>query len=118
MYIGSLVMFRGDTAVCDFVLAKKTETALERSRGLIGHPPLTDDVCFWLNPCNSVHMFFMGQIIDIVYLDVHDCICKMVHDVKPWQISATLKAHSVLEIAAGGIKRHGLCLGDQVKWQS
>jgi uncharacterized membrane protein (UPF0127 family) len=118
MHTGIVVIHREDTAIADFVLSQKTETALERLKGLLGQPSLTDDICLWINPCNSIHMFFMQHPLDVIYLDVNNIVCKLVSNIQPWHMSAKLRAHSVLEIAAGGIHRHGVQLGDRVTWQA
>lgn len=118
MHKGRIEFYRNNIAISDFAHAEETETAIERLKGLLGQPPLTDELCLWIKPCNSIHMFFMKYPIDVIFLDVNDSICKLVHNIKPWQMSAKLGAHSVLEVAAGSIQRHGLTIGDVAKWKT
>jgi len=42
--------------------------------------------------------------IDLVYLDRKNRIRKLVNEVRPWRLSACLRAHSVLELPSGTIR--------------
>ncbi|MDQ6680633.1 MAG: DUF192 domain-containing protein [Pseudomonadota bacterium] len=76
------------------------EPRLPRNEGLL------------LPRCASVHTFFMRFAIDIVYLDRHGTVTKIVRDVKPWRLSAGGRnAMHTLELAAGDADRIGICVG-------
>ncbi|HKJ61298.1 MAG TPA: DUF192 domain-containing protein [Hyphomicrobiales bacterium] len=94
----------------------KTETALERIRGLLGKPALQDNQGFWIAPCNSVHTFGMRYPLDIVYLDRRQQIKKIRHDLKPFRISWHFLARSVIELRAGAVEALGLRAGDELQW--
>ncbi len=96
---------------------QKTESALERARGLLARAPLTSRSGLWIVPCNSVHSFFMAYAIDLAYLDENDCICRLVNNLKPWRGSVCFSARSVVELAAGEASRLGLSVGDKIQWQ-
>ena len=95
----------------------RTDSAWERLRGLLGRPQLQSGNGLWITPCNSVHCFFMGYPIDLVYLDQQQTIIKTVAEVKPWGVSACLKAKSVIELTAGTITTLGLNPGTNLVWQ-
>ncbi len=96
---------------------QKTESALERARGLLAREQLASNCGLWISPCNSVHSFFMGYAIDLAYLDKDDCICRLVNHLKPWRGSICFSARSVVELAAGEASRLGLSVGDKIQWQ-
>lgn len=50
--------------------------------------------------------------IDVLYLDGRHRVLKAVRNVRPWRLSACLRAHSVLELAAGAIDESGTEIGD------
>ena len=69
-----------------------------------------------LEPCSSVHMFFMRFPIDLVY--TNRCggdemrIRKLVPFLKPWQVSVCPGADLVVELPAGAARAGGLQVGD------
>lgn len=73
-----------------------------RFRGLMGAPDLPPGDGLLLDPCNSVHMFFMRFPIDAVYLDRNGVVLAIVSPLRPWHLGPVLRrAHSVLEVPAG-----------------
>jgi len=95
----------------------RTETFLERNRGLLGRPPL-DDVSegLLITPCNAVHTLGMRYAIDLAYLDRHGRIRRLVPHLRPCRASLCLSAASVLELAAGALERLGLTLDMEATW--
>lgn len=94
-----------------------TENTLERMRGLLGSQPLNESQGMLIEPCNSVHTFFMGYPLDVVYIDRQQRVCHRVESLKPWRCSAAFKAVAVVELAAGQIQQKNIQLGDQLQWQ-
>ena len=114
MRCGRVIFLRDELLVAKSA-CRKTETFRERNKGLLGVAELHDGL--WISPCNSIHMFFMQISLDIVYLDKWHRVCKLVSEIKPWQVSASISAHSVLELAAGKVSEFDLKVGDQLVWQ-
>lgn len=83
-----------------------------RLRGLLGRPAPNLGEALCLQPCSSVHTFFMCYALDIVYLNSEGQVVKVVCNLKPWRISQSLGAYKVYEFSAGEIKRLGLQVGD------
>lgn len=79
----------------------------ERLRGLLGTKQLPDNTGLLLMRCNSIHMFFMRYALDIVYVDRNFQIVKLVHNIKPWQISGCWKAAHTIEVPVGTISALG-----------
>jgi hypothetical protein len=56
--------------------------------------------------------------IDLVYLDRRRRVKKIRSAVPPWRLSACLSAHSVIELAAGTIRRTQTSEGDNLEFSS
>lgn len=87
-----------------------------RNRGLLKHTSLDPGDGLWIAPTQAVHMFFMKFALDLIYLDRQKKVVKVRHNVKPWRISAALKAHSVLELPVGTIDSSRTEVGDQLEF--
>lgn len=100
------------------ILATRLEAAhssATRRKGLLGREGLLSGEGLWIVPCESVHTFFMRFPIDLVYLDWQNRIRKVRHSVGPWRLSASLTAHSVLELPAGTVRETRTERGDTVE---
>jgi uncharacterized membrane protein (UPF0127 family) len=86
-----------------------------RSRGLLGRKGLAAGEGLWIVPCEAVHTFGMQFSIDLVYIDREYRIRKIRRNVPPWRLSACLRAHSVIELAAGSIHDNIAQPGDIVE---
>lgn len=107
---------RDDQLLATPLQVEKTETALERTRGLLGKPAMSDNQGFWIAPCNSVHTFGMRYPLDIVYLDRQQQISRIKPHLKPFRVSWYLLARSVIELRAGAVEALGLRAGDELHW--
>jgi uncharacterized membrane protein (UPF0127 family) len=85
-----------------------------RTRGLLGRSSLDDDEGMWIQPTNSIHMFFMRFAIDVVYADANGKVLKLVHDIGPWKASVCKGAKVALELPVGAIDRSGVKVGDHL----
>ncbi len=100
------------TVVCRCCVV--ADSAWPRAKGLLGKKHLPPDEGILLRPASSIHMFFMRFAIDAVYLDRDLTVLKVVHDLKPWRMSARFGAHAVLELAAGTCAAAGVTEGDRL----
>ena len=56
----------------------------------------------WIEPCNSIHMFFMRFAIDVLFLDREGRVKKVMLRLRPWRISPIVfGARTVVELPAG-----------------
>jgi uncharacterized protein len=90
------------------------DTSEKRRVGLLKHERLEPGQGLWIEPCESVHTFFMKFAIDLVYVDKHQKVRKVRKAVPPWRLSACLTAHSIIELPAGTIERTGTQAGDEL----
>ena len=85
-----------------------------RRKGLLGCNALGAGEGLWIVPCEAVHTFWMRFPIDLVYLDRKHRVVKIRTNVRPWRLSACLRAHSVIEFAAGTVSRTQTLCGDSL----
>ena len=93
---------------------RRAERWPDRLRGLLGAPPPAPGHALLLAPCASVHTAFMRYPIDVVFVDRHGRILKVVHALPPWRAAACLDAIQTLELAAGEARRVGLAPGMEI----
>lgn len=113
---GELHWKRGDKPLGKTVTGFARSFAL-RLRGLLGRPPLAPGEGLLIEPCNAVHTFFMGYSIDVVFISAQHKVLALRSEVMPWRARQCLRAHYVVELAAGEINRLGLEVGDLCQWQ-
>ena len=56
-----------------------------------------------LTPCNAVHTVGMRFPIDVVFVDGKGCVKKIVHDLPPWRMAASIVSRSTIELPAGAL---------------
>lgn len=80
-----------------------TENILERTGGLLKLPTLDKSQGLLINKCNSIHTFGMRYALDIIYLDRHYKIIKLIENIRPRRMSMCLRAKHTLEMLSGEI---------------
>jgi uncharacterized membrane protein (UPF0127 family) len=95
----------------------RTEGTFERMRGLLGRRPLRTGEGLWLTRCASVHTVGMRYALDLLYLDRHRVVVKMVRALPPGRFSLAFGADSVIELPAGSLQMLGLQCGDRCEWR-
>lgn len=87
--------------------------------GLITKKKLKDNQGFLIRDCNSIHTIGMRYGIDAVFLDRSNRVLKIYRDIKPFRVTPFIKgAFSVLETAAGTIKRTSLKESDLINFEA
>ncbi|MEW6295770.1 MAG: DUF192 domain-containing protein [Candidatus Diapherotrites archaeon] len=66
----------------------------------------------------SIHMLFVFFPIDLVYLNKEKKVIELKHGIKPWSLNYTpkRKAHYLIELPEGTIKKKKIGLKDELKW--
>lgn len=81
-----------------------------RRRGLAGVDALTDGSALLIERCRSVHTIGMRFALDLVWIDAGGALVRLDEAVVPWRIRTCLRAHAVVETAAGGGARFAAAL--------
>jgi uncharacterized membrane protein (UPF0127 family) len=89
-------------------------TSRERRRGLLGRDRLGEEEGLWIVPCEAVHTFGMKFPIDAVFLSRSYRVLKIRENLPPRRLALCWRAHSVLELPAGTVRRTGTTVGDQL----
>ena len=78
-----------------------------RSRlvGLLGRSSIDMGQGLWFEPCSCVHTFGMRFAIDLVFIDRHRTILRIVRELQPWRLASCQRARAVIELAAGACER-------------
>lgn len=99
------------------VVASAVELAVTRSarrRGLLGRDSLAANEAMLLSPCLSVHTVSMKFPIDVAFIGHDGRAVRLVHELRPWRLAASFRAHTVIELAAGRLRECGVQLGDRL----
>jgi uncharacterized protein len=87
-----------------------------RGRGLMGHPGLAPGEGLLIEPCSSVHSFFMRFAIDVVFVNRQDQVVGLTEAMPPNRpFAGAWGARYVIELPAGTIAATGTEAGDQLR---
>jgi uncharacterized protein len=90
------------------------DSFLTRLRGLLGRRELPPDEGLLINPCSSVHTWFMRFPIDVVFLDRDLRVVRVAADVRPFRLRWGRGARQVLELAAGEAAKRRIRVEDRL----
>ncbi len=102
---------KGAVVVEEVTLATGTWS---RFWGLMGRKGLPDGHGLLIDPCSSIHMFFMRFPLDVVFLDDAGRVTKVVREIKPWRMALGGGGKKALEIAAGAASATNVEAGDEL----
>lgn len=77
-----------------------------RLRGLLLRPALREGEGICLAPCRAVHTLGMAVAIDVVFLDAHGAVLRLVPSLPPGRMALCLRAAMTIELPAGYCRRH------------
>jgi len=98
-------------------LADQVMTAFDsgtRRKGLLGRDSMPESSALILAPTNAIHTFFMRFPIDIAFVTKAGRVLKVRHALPPWRTSGALRAHAVIELPAGALRRADTKAGDEL----
>src|SRR5438067_11001296 len=95
--------------------AARAGSFFARGRGLMFTPPLPAGGGLVIEPCSSIHMFFMRYPLDILFLDKQGKVVFMYKGIKPWRVGRVVRgARLAIELPEGAIDRSGTLVGDRI----
>jgi len=104
----------------NIVLADKVfiaNTVFKRAKGLLGREKFSSGEALIIEPCNSVHTFFMCFSIDLLFVDKNYRVVKALPGVMPNRITGIYwKSRLVIELPCGTIKLSKTCENDQLQF--
>ena len=81
-------------------------TLWERTRGLLGAPPLQPGQALVIERCHAVHTFGMTYPIDVAFIDRNMIVLNEIHSMPPCRMSRVVwGAHQAIELPAGSLSR-------------
>lgn len=90
-------------------------SARDRTVGLLGTKDLRRGEGLLIERSPSIHMFFMRYAIDVVFIDRHLRVRRLVRDLRPWRLVAWARgARDCIELPTGTIARTQTAIGDQL----
>jgi len=89
-----------------------------RSKGLLGRSGLKPDTGLLIDPCSSIHMWFMRFPIDVVFLDKKNRVVGLRRNLKPWGMAGSWRGTKTIELPVGVIASTRTQLGDIVAFQT
>ncbi|HLV98421.1 MAG TPA: DUF192 domain-containing protein [Ktedonobacterales bacterium] len=101
------------------VLAERAgfaDSIMTRTLGLMGQANLPAGTGLVLDPCTSIHMFFMRFAIDALYVAQNGAVLRVVPHLRPWGVGPIIwRARYVVELPAGTAARTGTQAGDTLR---
>jgi uncharacterized membrane protein (UPF0127 family) len=102
----------------DLVLADRCRRAVrfhERLVGLLGRDRLEAGEALWIEPCSSVHTWFMRFPLDVLFVDRAGAVVAVHPGLRPFAATRLhRRARAALELPAGTIAATGTRPGDRV----
>ncbi|HNY11407.1 MAG TPA: DUF192 domain-containing protein [Candidatus Wallbacteria bacterium] len=97
----------------------KCDTFFKRAAGLMFKKSLKGHDGILLEPCSSIHSFFMYMNIDCFFLDKDRRILKILWNFGPRRISSIIKgSRYVLEIPAGKVTKDSVNEGEILEFSN
>lgn len=91
-------------------------TPIKRIKGLLGRKFLSVGQALILDPCNSVHTFFMLFSIDLIFVDKDNKVIKIMQNLNPNRITGIYwDSRRVIELPSGSIKINDIQLADHLQ---
>jgi uncharacterized membrane protein (UPF0127 family) len=88
---------------------------IERMKGLMFSTALPDCDGFLIQPCNSIHTFFMLYSLDILFLDKDFKVVNIIYNLKPWRMTwIYFRSSQVLEMKSGTLLKN-ITIGEKLE---
>jgi uncharacterized membrane protein (UPF0127 family) len=81
---------------------------------LLGRDSLDASAALVLSPCAAIHTAFMRFPIDVLFLDRHGGVLRIVHDLGAWRLAAAARARAVIELSGGSLRGCDVQIGDRL----
>ncbi len=123
--LNQLMQAKPNTAAVNVTKGVALATELEiatsfaaRSKGLLGRRGLPKDGGMLIDPCPSVHTWFMLFPIDVIFLDNKNRVVGLKRNMKPWRMAGSWRGAKTIELPVGVIATTRTQVGDIVAFQT
>ncbi|MBI2835038.1 MAG: DUF192 domain-containing protein [Acidobacteria bacterium] len=84
--------------------------------GLLARRSLDEGDGLVLRPCSMVHTWFMRFAIDVIFLDRHGTVLRVVDTLRPFGVAwGGWRARTTIELPAGAATRAGVRAGQRIR---
>lgn len=101
--------------VCLLKNVYEAKSFFQRLFGLFAYKKLNPREGLLIKPCSSIHTFFMGYSLSLIFISKDERVLKIVSDIKPFRMSSCKGAESVLETLSGS-SFESISVGDKVRF--
>jgi len=92
------------------------KTPCSRIKGLLGKKFFPAGQALVIEPCNSIHTFFMNFSIDVLFVDKKYKIVKILNDFKPNKFTQIYwSVNKAIEFPSGTLNSSNSQIGDQLQ---
>ena len=89
-----------------------------RLKGLLGRSSLEEGHALVIEPCTSIHTFFMKFAIDVLFLNGGGLVVRALGDLRPFRATRVYpSAALVVELPAGAVSRTSTREGDRLVFE-
>ncbi len=89
-------------------------TFFSRAVGLLGKRDMPLHEALWIEPCGSIHTFFMLFPIDVLFLNRDYKIMKKISHLPPWRVELQFQSSIVVEWKGGALDGKNIAPGMEV----
>jgi uncharacterized membrane protein (UPF0127 family) len=104
----------------DAVLASRpriAQTFRDRAQGMIGRGFEGFDALI-IPRCSSIHTWFMGMALDLLFLDASGRVLRVEPDVPPWRVLwGPRGTRTVVELPSSTLRKVGIQPADAITWE-
>jgi uncharacterized membrane protein (UPF0127 family) len=101
------------------VVAQEAQLAVtmnQRMKGLLGREGLKANEALILEPCSSIHTFFMRFPIDVLFLDKNMQVIRVIQNMVPNRLSPIVwVSRMAIELPAGKVSQTNTQIGDKIE---
>ncbi|MBU2578386.1 DUF192 domain-containing protein [Patescibacteria group bacterium] len=92
------------------------DSLLKRMKGLLGKKEMQAGEALWIEPCMSIHTFFMRFPIDVLFLNRRNKVIGLRKNLQPNRLTRIyFSAVSVLELPSGTLNTSDTRVGDEIE---
>ena len=98
--------------------AELADTPLSRTIGLLGRESLDPGAALVLDPCDTIHTWFMRFPIDVIFASRDGEVIRAFDEVRPFRLArGTRRARITIELPSGSRRRANIRVGSRLRFE-